>query len=386
MAYLRKFAVIIYILLVYSGLIKWIPGLPIDLTLFFSVVLLLIFPFLFKTKFKAYPLFAKTIVFCVTGISVLFLFSNIYTISSNYAATKSVAIVLNLFCFIYPLLLFDKDDIPYFKKVMMVSNILVLGILTFLYFTDQFIYFQMSEETVVSVIGYTIPNYLTVGTFISVSLILHLDNKTIFNRFITLYSIFILFVLSGRGPLIFLIFIFILYYFLTLKTKKFSLKNVIILMIGIILFVQYFDFSIINFQRFNLLENYSEDVSSLNRIHFFELGYRSISSHLLTGLGIGSSGIILSNYDIVLYPHNLLLESIMEIGILGGLLYLLMYGLLFIKTFKARNNLPLLLLGLVSLYLFFQDMKSGSFGSWRISLLWIALFLIQYKTKDFRKI
>lgn len=386
MAYLRKFAVIIYILLVYSGLIKWIPGLPVDLTLLFSVVLLLIFPFLFKPHFKAYSYFAKTVLFCVIGISVLFLVSNVYTISSNYAFTKSIAIVLNLFCFIYPLLLFEKDDIPYFKKVMMASNILVLVILSFLYFTDKFIYFQMSEETVESVIGYAIPNYLTVGTFISVSLILHLDNKTIFNRFITLYSIFILSVLSGRGPLIFLLFIFILYYFLTLKAKKFSLKNVIILLIGVALFVQYFDFSLINFQRFNLLENYSEDVSSLNRIHFFELGYRSVSTHLLAGLGIGSSGIILSNHDVVLYPHNLLLESIMEIGILGGLLYLLMYGLLFLKTFKARNNLPLLLLGLVSLYLFFQDMKSGSFGSWRISLMWIALFLIQYKTKDFRKI
>ncbi len=382
MANLRKFAVVIYILLVYSGLIKWIPGLPVDLTLVFTVLLLAIFPFLFKPHFTAYSSFGKTIVFSVLGISILFLLSNAYTISSNYALSKSIATVLNMFCFLYPLLLFEKEDIPYFKKVMMVGNIIILVILSYLYFTDQFIYFQMSEKTIESVIGYGIPNYLSIGTFISASLIFHIDNKTLFNRIIILYSVFILFVLGGRGPLIFLFFIFILHYFLTLKVKKLSLKNVLIIMVGAMLFLQYFDFSAIDFNRFNVLENYSEDESATARIYYFEQGYRSVTNHLFSGLGIGSSGMILSDTDLVLYPHNLFLESVMEIGIVGGLLYLILYLVLFFKVFTWVDYLPLLSLGLISLYLFFQDMKSGSFDSWRISLLWIALFIIQYHSKE----
>lgn len=382
MANLRKFAVVIYILLVYSGLIKWIPGLPIDLTLVFTVLLLAIFPFLFKPHFSAYSSFGKTIVFSVLGISILFLLSNAYTISSNYALSKSIATVLNMFCFLYPLLLFEKEDIPYFKKVMMVGNIIILVILSYLYFTDQFIYFQMSEKTIESVIGFAIPNYLSIGTFISASLIFHIDNKSVFNRLITLYSVFILFVLGGRGPLIFLFIIFILHYFLTLEVKKFSLKNVLIIMLGAMLFLQYFDFSAIDFNRFNVLENYSEDESATERLYYFEQGYRSVTNHLFSGLGIGSSGMILSDTDLVLYPHNLFLESVMEIGIVGGLLYLILYLVLFFKVFTRIDYLPLLSLGLISLYLFFQDMKSGSFDSWRISLLWIALFIIQYHSKE----
>lgn len=382
MANLRKFAVVIYILLVYSGLIKWIPGLPIDLTLVFTVLLLAIFPFLFKPHFTAYSSFGKTIVSCVMGISILFLLSNAYTISSNYALSKSIATVLNMFCFLYPLLLFEKEDIPYFKKVMWVGNIIILVVLSYFYFTDQFIYFQMSEKTIESVIGFAIPNYLSIGTFISASLIFHIDNKSVFNRLITLYSVFILFVLGGRGPLIFLFFIFILHYFLTLEVKKFSLKNGLIIMLGAMLFLQYFDFSAIDFNRFNVLENYSEDESATERLYYFEQGYRSVTNHLFSGLGIGSSGMILSDTDLVLYPHNLFLESVMEIGIVGGLLYLILYLVLFFKVFTRIDYLPLLSLGLISLYLFFQDMKSGSFDSWRISLLWIALFIIQYHSKE----
>ncbi len=382
MAYLRKIAIIIYILLVYSGLVKWIPGLPVDLTIVFTAILLVLFPFLFKQQFLSVSSFAKVVIFSVLSLSILFLLTNVYTISTDYAMSKSIATVLNMFCFIYPLLLFDESDLPYFKKVMTAGNVIILTILSFLYFTDQFIYFQMSEKTIESVLGFGIPNYLSLGTFISVSLIFQIGNKSVFNKIIMAYSIFILFVLGGRGPLLFLFFIFILHYFLTLEIKKFSIKNVVILFLGGILLLQYFDFSAVNFERFNILGNFSEDESALERIFFIEEGYKSVANHLFMGLGIGSSGIILSGTDVSLYPHNLFLESLMEVGFVGGLLYLLLYFCIFFKTFKNTQSTTLLILGLISLYLFFQDMKSGSFDSWRISLMWIALFVIEYRAKD----
>lgn len=380
MGYLKKFTIIIYILLVYSGLIKWIPGIPVDLTVVFTVVLLLLFPFQFKRKISSTYSFQKVVVFSVIALSILFLLSNIYTISVEYASSKSIATILNIFCFIYPLFLFNEKDIPFAKKFMFWGSIVILSILSYLYFTDQFIYFQMSEETMEEAAGFTIPNYLSIGTFISIALILRLDDKSLFNRAFMLYSIFILFVLGGRGPLIFLFIIFILYYFMTFKGKRFSLKNLIIILFGAILFVQYFDFSVIDFERFNILENLNEDESSLSRIQYYNKGFQSVAQNLFAGLGIGSSGLILSDRDVVLYPHNLFLESLMEVGIIGGILYLILYIALFSKTIINRNDNKLLLLGLVVIYLFFQDMKSGSFDAWRISLMWISLFLIQYRS------
>lgn len=376
---IRKLAILNYILLIYSGLVKWFPGLPIDLTIAFAAMGLLFIPFLYsKKKIETGPKSNRIIVFSVIALSLLFLLTNIYTISQTYATSKSLAVILNIYSFIYPLVLFRKSDIPFVKKAMFAFTLVLLGILTYLYLSDQFIYFQMSEETLNQVLKLKnpIPNYLSLGTFMAVPLILFLTNRHWFILLIRGATIVMLFLLGGRGPLLFLPVIFVLYYFLHLNARLITFKNVIIGLAGIVAAVLFFDPSVIDFERFNLFENIDKDKSSLERMIFYDKGIEAAQDHLLFGQGIGSSGIILTRIDQIVYPHNLFLESIMETGIIGGILYFLLYFTLIRNTIILRKNSDALMIALVVIYLLFQDMKSGSFDAWRISLMWIAFFII----------
>ncbi len=372
----RKISIVSYILLVYSGLIKWIPGLPVDLTIAFTVLTAALIPFIFNGKVKVVKGGEKGMLVIVSCLSVLFLISNFYTISTEYAESKTLATIINLYCFLYPILFFRNDDFKFLRSVMMVFNIVILAILVYLYATGKFIVFQMSETTLESYLGFVVPNYLSIGTFMAAVIIMFIPDRRLATRAVSVFAVIMLFLLGGRGPLLFLPLIFIIYYFLTGERKLFTVKNFFLAGVALFLFLTFFDFGGIDFERFNLFKNAGEDASTLDRLDFLTTSYNSVDKHLWTGRGIGSSGIILSGQDIMLYPHNLFVESLLEVGLLGGLLYLALYIVLGREIWKVRKNRELLAVGLVAVYLFFQDLKSGSFDAWRISLMWIAWFIV----------
>jgi O-antigen ligase len=108
-------------------------------------------------------------------------------------------------------------------------------------------------------------------------------------------------------------------------------------------------------------------------------GLESFYSHPFVGTGIGSSGIALTGIDQVEFPHNLLVESMIELGIIGGLAYIIIYLYFFIRNLKTvRTDKKLLVLYVMCLLFFLEDMKSGSFDAWRVSLFWMCLYLVQY--------
>jgi len=135
----------------------------------------------------------------------------------------------------------------------------------------------------------------------------------------------------------------------------------------------------IDFTRIFVFESYQADDSSSQRIIFFKKAIESICKYPLLGLGIGSSGLILENIDNDTTPHNLFLEAFMETGILGVCCYFLLWLFFFANITVVRKNRKLLLLYLIAFFFFFQDNKSNSFDSWRITIVWIMLFLIEKK-------
>ena len=117
------------------------------------------------------------------------------------------------------------------------------------------------------------------------------------------------------------------------------------------------------------------DPSTLRRIYLLQTGWESITNQPLFGLGIGSSGLILTGEDVTEFPHNLIIESMMEIGVIGGVLVVFFYAKFFITERKYLKNPELILLYVISLLYFLEDLKSGSFDAWRISLFWISIYL-----------
>lgn len=384
--YFDYYKIITFILFVYSGLLKWIPiSFPIDLTIFFGALSLFAF-----VSYLLKPIVLNELIIYITIFFFLlmwmFLFSNFYSISTKYAQTKSIAILLNIYAFIYPLIVIRKEDFSLIKNVFIVQTIIVLIILSIIYLNDLWMIFFTNDVNQKELLGFIIPSYLSIGTFISVGFLFLLNKNDNFSLLLKVSILFFLVLLSGRGPLFLLILSIICYYLMNNYSKTVNVKFFFIFIILICLAVRYIPYDQINFDRFNVFKNFDVDESTQARVSFIGMSIKSFFEHPIFGLGIGSSGLILMNEDALFYPHNLFLEALIEVGIFGGIIYLTIYILLLYKIKEIRNNEILLILFLILFNHFGQDLKSNSFDGWRISVCWISIFLSIhrfYNTKEF---
>lgn len=360
-------------------MLKWLP-LPTDFTILtFSICFII---FLIEISKKIYiQKDDKKIILVLLLICFMFLLSYIYTISTIYAQSKSLGIILNIFTIIYPIISLKETKFLELRIIFYIVGVIMISILSYLYLMDMFDIFHDSEKFIDKV-----PTYLVLGLMLSSCFIFSLLSN--FSWFVLIYRILILFFLlelGGRGPIINLLFTLLIYFFLFKNSRinkgKINLKNLILIFSFLLLVIFFKDniftfFENYNFERFNMLSDNSKDNSVMAREFFLKTGIDSILNHPFFGLGIGSSGIILSGIDEINYPHNLFIEIMMELGVVGGVLYLTLYIIFFIKNYKiVKNNKYLLVLYLLVLLFFLEDNKSNSFDSWRCSIIWIMLFL-----------
>jgi O-antigen ligase len=376
------FKVFIYFIFVFSGSLKWLP-IPIDLTL---LSLLLCFVVMISELRTIVPLKVKDrhIVILILILSLVFLVSNVYSISSVYAESKSLAIILNIFTVIYPIIVFKKSIFSELKLLMyLIGGLMIVG-LFYLYFNNMFIIFHDSELLVDKV-----PTYLVIGIMLCACFIFSLASKlTWYVAAYRLSILFLLFQLGGRGPIINLILSLIVFFTLNLKNYKINYKTgfaIGALFFTILIFgenIYTFAFQNVDFERFNIFKSYNEDASLSIRGNFLEIGLESILDHPFFGLGIGSSGFILEGADVSNYPHNLFVESMMELGIVGGGLYLSAYVLFFLRNYStSKSNKDMLILFIIVLLFYLEDNKSNSFDSWRCSIIWIMFFISEKRYK-----
>lgn len=368
--------------MVYSGSFKWIP-LPFDLTVVSAGICVIILILSFKktmhiTKETRHYL---SIFFLICSG---FLLSNFYSISTVYANSKTLSFLLNILAFVYPIIVFDKISIfKIIKPIFLIVGIFIFAGLTFMYVNNMFeIFFH--DAYMEQVTDLKIPSYLTVGIFLSTIVLISISKGLkILPLTYILICTFFLFNLGGRGPIFNLLICTIVYYILILGTKKiFTFMNIFLVTLAFFMIVILFDFKSLfisseffTFERFNPFDMTKSDPSTLRRIYFLQTGWESVTNHPIFGLGIGSSGMILTGNDVTEFPHNLIMESMMEIGVIGGILVLYFYLKFFITERKFLKNPELVLLYVISLLYFLEDLKSGSFDAWRISLFWVAIYL-----------
>lgn len=381
------FKVFIYFIYVFSGSIKWIP-FPIDITLLSAGLCLLIIFFEMKS-INVFKGEVRTQIYLILTLIFLFFISNLYTISYIYSEKKNIAMILNFLTLLYPIMVFKTTIFKELEKVMYIVGIFTICSLIYVYFTTTFIIFFDATKAIENV-----PTYLSIGIILSTCFIFSLFRKASIP--VIIYRLFILFLLTqlgGRGPIFNLIICLFFYYVLNFKQLKFNYKVVLSIVSIVCIFIFYLDTIIgfivenVNIDRFNFLKASEEDKSILYRILVFRRGLESFYEHPFIGQGIGSSGIALTGHDEVEFPHNLILESLIELGIIGGLIYIFIYGYFFIKNFKlVRQNKILLILYIVNLLFFLEDTKSGSFDAWRTSLIWLGFYFIQYNFQERSKL
>ena len=207
---IRYFVSFVLIIFLYSGLIKWLD-FGVDPTLIGLILVLAVFIFKIKSKFR---FIAKEIKILVT-FGVLYSFTFIYTISDSYYIEKILYLWLAIFSFILPSVIFNKNkDLVIFFKLLKIILVCSILFLLYLLLSGQWSLFILKQDNTLN-----IPNYLSIGNFIVVYIIYNFNKVKKTNIIFCISAIIILLLLSGRGPVLGLIFVWFMYLIRNNKNK-----------------------------------------------------------------------------------------------------------------------------------------------------------------------
>jgi len=220
------------------------------------------------------------------------------------------------------------------------------------------------------------------------------------NRFLKVLEISILMLFiwillnaGGRGPFIALIIIILLPIFcgirinsaLKIKFKKYFIKlfMLLLVLIFIFLFLSY-DNNYKTIKRISTIftkENLGSSISI--RLKYYKDSISLWMRNPIFGNGIGSWPILMNLGDQRNYPHNILFEIAVELGIIGLIffMFLVFFSLkTFIKNYNGFNkNILKIISILLFIFLFLRTMVSGEINDHRA--FFAIMGLLVYSTK-----
>jgi O-antigen ligase len=250
---------------------------------------------------------------------------------------------------------------------------------------------------------YKIGGYLLAFSFIIFSyLTFKLFKKSFYNKFLVFFfyllSLITIFLTGERSNfIIFCLCSIFFIFFLDFKTK-YKITSLIFLFISI-LFLFKFDPKL----KFRFVDSTkdiinSKDLGFLDSVLQTQYGahyitaYQIFKDHPFIGSGIKTFRVVCEdkkyeNYDIpwiknrcTTHPHNVILEFLSELGIIGTLLFLFFFGyLLFINIISFLKNKNNFLLGLIicSAFFYFPILPRGSFfTNWNAIIFWTVISLV----------
>jgi O-antigen ligase len=354
---------------------SYIAKIDITLLITFLVLfdaILMLFVRVRKLKFNLITLIPTIILFL---FYLFFFISLLYTRSEFYGYQKTAFFFINLLCFFYPFLIIEFR-LNVFKNLI---KFIVLPLSVFFIYSRHQYWLPHNEHIRLAKEGfYNISGlYLALGSTVSLYIItMFFSYKK--QWFLILTSFLILFALGSRGPLIFLVFTLFLMnlksivnkiMYLKIRTRTYFIIITSLSLIPIGLFKYKDQIAIIlkyGIYRFTSLFNIGADTSTLGRIERmnFALDYSFSSfSSFLFGNGIGSFGILYSGKDVREYPHNIIIETLFELGIIPTLLI----SLFLIYPFVIRGDK---IYKALALFMLLDSFKSGN-----LTDLWILFGL-----------
>ena len=373
---IRYFVSFVLIIFLYSGLIKWLD-FGVDPTLIGLILVLAVFIFKIKSKFR---FIAKEIKILVT-FGVLYSFTSIYTLSDSYYIEKILYLWLAIFSFILPSVIFNKNkDLVIFFKLLKIILVCSILFLLYLLLSGQWSLFILKQDDTLN-----IPNYLSIGNFIVVYIIYNFNKVKKTNIIFYISAIIILLLLSGRGPVLGLIFVWFIYLMRNNKNKfkiVFKVLPVVFILFVILNSLGDSDELVNTSNRFSgLLENENNQ-----RIREFTQALTILGDNLFFGVGIGGYGAATVGLDELWHPHNIILEILSESGIFISSIFLFfIFKIFIINTINIKLNDEGYIISLIALYLFIQSMKSGGIPDMRVTFFWLGLMTLCIKKQKILK-
>ncbi|MAE15725.1 MAG: hypothetical protein CL821_09080 [Crocinitomicaceae bacterium] len=404
---LKKIDIEFYLILfLLSGMFKNLlfsiygNNIKIPLTIIFGILLILMIYIkdIFKLKRlkEEYKSFIFLLIFFVWS-----LFSISYSSSENYVWYKLLGLGTNFLAF-FGVLIMKEISLKRFTKYFSYFTYffsLIFFVINPNSISKNFIFHEYFNEIYIQ--GW----YLVLGQFLIVNMLLIFSfsekKKIIYNLLISLNIICLL---GGRFPIVLalLVFFIISIYLIQKKylTKKllmqfFKSLTIIILINSVLnlssktyrslLLRSVYRFEVLSssFNDLNFIndqENYQESLNQENNSFNKRLEYLLFSktkifenkSSLILGYGLGSFSNEYDQTDRRLYPHNIIIEIVFELGLIG-LLLALAFLISNSSSYKGFfTNLALL----AALTLLINSMKSSSIVDLRLlfALLAISIF------------
>ena len=370
---------------------------PIDITLFSALILTIFIIFSMYKNYEIHIKFVFSIVFLLIFYTWM-IFSSIYTSSEHYWLHKILYFLTNIIAFISPILLYNYFNInKFFKYFIILSTIFNIYFMVFIF---PYIYTIPAFYEVH-------PSYLFVSLYSGFNILLLLISKirykfTYLTLSILLINFYTMITSGGRGGIVFT-FILLLFYYLSkvnkIQTLQISMKKALKYFLLFIALstasLMYFNINQSNgssngkiqlfertIQKLNLLvEATSGDEvgASVNyRLEQINFSLNKIFDdvpHYFFGYGIGSFSKEYSNKDTREYPHNIILEILFELGIIGLFLFLIFY-IYIIKDYKYTS------LSWLVLFMTLNVLKSGGLTDLRLFFAILSLMLISTIAKE----
>lgn len=378
----------VFALFIMAGFFKGNFNSPIDITLMFLVLSVLLFLVRFcKGGFKLQKsAIAPIVIFSVFAIAVLV--SYIYTDSIFYAKEKLVLFLAStIWCFIGGVLVVDskRNLNGFLTGVAMVSVSMTIS--TVIYYFEN----GISGIAFVTVMG---TNYgmlgkaSAFGIIIFVSLYSFTDTSKklkLLVLFLICITLFPLLVSGARLPLLLTVItlgLIPLFLIKVTKTNIFFSKKLksflVYVLIGLVGFFAAFKKGLVDtfIYRINLLTQ-SGGLDEGRSIRF-DTAFRMIEDNIIFGKGLGSFPLTFSGIDAEDYPHNLFLELWSESGIVPtiacvSLVYLAFYRGIKKAKFHNQQTFTRIVVLLLSIFAFLHIFISGSINESKFFWAYIGI-------------
>lgn len=384
----------VYLLVIIAGFFKISGPIAeinniIDLTMLSSIILIYrIFLNIMKGVQKKLLIstYDKYLIMNITLFIIAMVISLFYTLDKTNGVNK-----VGLFSFVtIPILL-----TPVIKSFVNKDN----------HFITKFIIYLIAHGTIFSFISLitnsTIAfnvDYIGLGRLsgcVSLSLLIYVislknENKllTIFYFTLIVLNTFALILTTGRGPIISFILTPILF-IMSLKRKYyFSIKYLTLILAILILMLLTWRNSPIYLRFYYRIIQGLEEEDPFNRMNAVKISFIMFKERPFWGYGIGSyySYVTGGITGINLYPHNIILEIMAELGIIGLVIFSLFFLFIVfkIKHLLSESSSPIIdiILSLL-IYFFLNSLFAGDINSNKFLWCFIGL-LFSYKKGDFK--
>ncbi|MBN2543168.1 O-antigen ligase family protein [bacterium] len=364
-------------------------GISLYLLVFLSILVILI------KSFDVNKLGITALDFFALGIFAMIAFGLSYSIRFDQGFQRTLALFAFGFLPFFVLRFFSIDQMKKSVKILYILGLIVVGFSFYSYLTGGLVldrFFGFTEKDIDYVRGLGVIFILSFYYITRAKKFIH-QLGLLLLAFITLYLI----ILSAtRAPLGACVMVSAFYlYFFTKKAKWIKVVFPLITLAALIWFLATLPFDL----KDRILQlSVKNDFSSLSRLYYWKTSFEIFTSNLknfLVGVGTSSwqtSLPVVYKIQGVAFPHNILVESMVEQGIFG-LVFMLgfitipfIYGYRIIKTkdkqYRDISSLMKILIGIYTYFSINTLISEGRHGLWIFAGLINAVWLYYIEMKS----